>query len=315
MRVLALTAGLMLGVGVPAFAQDPVTAAPAPPPATELMALGYDRHDRPTVAVTIGDAGAYDFLIDTGSQATVLSREMADALGLSDRQPVTLIGVASRLATHTVAMTGLMIGQRRTDELRAVLVEGQNIGGADGVLGVDALQGQRVLFDFTRRTMTIATPEEAKSSRGYEIVVRARARSGQLIITDTRIEGIRTSVVIDTGAEVSVGNAALARRLRARQREGLELTDINGAIAYGHIHIAESAEIGRLRLTSVPIVFTPSPVFRALDLEDQPAMFLGMRELRLLRRIAIDFKTRRILFDVPTSEREMAEAWSRLVEP
>lgn len=316
MRVLALTAGFMLGLGVPAFGQEPVTPAPAPTTtATELLELGYDRHDRPTVAVTIDNAGTYNFLIDTGSQATVLSRGLADTLGLSDRQPVTLIGVASRLATHTVAITGLTIGQRRIDVPRAVLVDGQHISGADGVLGVDALQNQRVLFDFTRRTMTIATPEEARNSRGYEIIVRARTRSGQLIITDTRIEGVRTAVVIDTGAEVSVGNEALARRLRARQREGMELTDINGVVAYGHVHIADSAEIGRLRLTSVPIVFTPSPVFRALDLEDRPAMFLGMRELRLLRRIAIDFKTRRILFDVPSSEREMAEAWARLIEP
>jgi predicted aspartyl protease len=315
MRVLALTAGLMLGFGVPAVAQEPVTTAPAPAPAAELVELGYDRHKRPTTTVTIGDAGPYDFLIDTGAQTTVLSRELADLLGLVDRQPVTLVGMASRVATHTVAITGLGIGQRRVDVPRAALVDGLHIGGADGVLGLDALQGQRVLFDFPRRTMTVAAPEEARSSRGYEIVVRARAHSGQLIITDGRVEGVRTAVVIDTGAEVSIGNAALARQLRARQVERMELNDINGAVASGHVHIAERAEIGRLRLAGFPIVFTSSPAFHALDLETRPAMFLGMRELRLLRRIAIDFGTRRILFDVPSSEREMAEAWTRLSDP
>lgn len=312
MRAIALIAGLVLGLGVPAVAQAPVTA---PPPATELVELGYDRHDRPTLAVTIGDAGPFDFLIDTGSQVTVLSRELADALALVDRRPVTLVGVASSVPTHTVALTGLGIGQRRTDVPRAALVQGQNIGGADGVLGLDALQGQRVLFDFIRRTMTIATPEEARSSRGYEIVVRARARSGQLIITDATVEGVRTAVVVDTGAEVSVGNQALASRLRAKRLEQMELNDINGVITVGQVQIAREAEIGRLRLAGLPIVIAPSPVFRALDLEDRPAMFLGMRELRLLRRVAIDFRTRRILFDVPTTEREMAEAWARAMEP
>lgn len=315
MRFLALTAGLVLGLGVPALAQEPAAMAPATPPAAELVAFGYDRHERPTTAVTIGDAGPYEFLIDTGAQATVLSRELADTLGLFDRRPVTLVGMASRVATHTVALIGLGIGRRRTDVPRVALVEGPHIGGADGVLGLDALQGQRVLFDFTRRTMTVATSEEASSSRGYEIVVRARARSGQLIITDARVDGIRTAVVIDTGAEVSIGNEALARRLQARQQERMELNDINGAVASGHVRIAGEAEIGRLKLASLAIVFTSSPAFQALDLENRPAMFLGMRELRLLRRIAIDFGTRRILFDVPSSEREIAEAWARAAEP
>ncbi|WP_347302914.1 aspartyl protease family protein [Croceibacterium sp. TMG7-5b_MA50] len=315
MRVLALTAGLVLGLGIPALAQEPIIATPAPAPAAELMELGYDRHSRPTLPVMIGDAGPYSFLIDTGAQATVLSRELADALALFDRRPATLIGMASRVTTHTVALTGLGIGQRRTDVPRAVLVDGQNIGGTDGVLGLDALQGQRVLFDFVRRTMSIAAAGEARSNRGYEIVVRARARAGQLIITDATVEGVRTAIVIDTGAQLSVGNAALARRLRAQQVEQTELSDINGTLAYGHLHVAERAEVGRLAMSKVPIVFAQSPAFQALDLEDRPAMFLGMRELRLLRRVAIDFRSRRILFDVPTSDREIAEAWARLLEP
>jgi predicted aspartyl protease len=191
-------------------------------------------------------------------------------------------------------------------------VEGRHIGGADGVLGIDALQGQRVLLDFAARRMTIATPQEAKDRAGYEIVVRARARHGQLIITDARIDGVRTIVVIDTGAQMSFGNEALARRLRARRVDPAELYDINGAVAQGHLHVAGKAKIGQMDLRNLPIMFTPSPAFHALDLENRPAMILGMRELRLFRRIAIDFQTRRILFDMPSSSREFAEGWERL---
>ena len=45
--------------------------------------------------------------------------------------------------------------------------------------------------------------------------------------------------------------------------------------------------------------FADSPTLRALDLADEPAMILGMSELRLFRRVAIDFRTRRVLFDMP----------------
>jgi len=311
MRCLALIAALMLGVASRVPAQDLPGPAPPQPSDIELLELEHERYERLTVPVTIGDAGPYRFLIDTGAQATILSRELADSLGLFDRQPVTLIGMASRIATHTVEIDALGIGRRRTNVARAPLVEGRNIGGADGVLGIDALQGQRILLDFVERRMTIATAEQAKSSAGYEIVVRARARHGQLIITDARIEGIRTSVIIDTGAQVSVGNAALARRLRSRRGQAAELYDINGAVAQGHLHVARKAEIGPMDLQTLPIMFTPSPAFHALDLEERPAMILGMRELRLFRRIAIDFDTRRIMFDLPSSNREMAEALAR----
>jgi len=47
--------------------------------------------------------------------------------------------MASRVATHTVAIDGLGIGRRRASVTRAPLVEGRNIGGADEVLGIEAL--------------------------------------------------------------------------------------------------------------------------------------------------------------------------------
>ena len=205
MRSLALIAALALGCGSPASAQEPAETVAGLTSDTELLELQKEAYERLTVPVTIGGAGPYQFLVDTGAQATVLSRELADSLGLFDRRPVTLIGMASRVATQTVAIDGLGIGQRRTNVARAPLVEGRHIGGADGVLGIDALQDQRILLDFDKRRMTIATADEGKGRAGYEIVVRARPRHGQLIITDARIDNVRTAVVIDTGAQVSIG--------------------------------------------------------------------------------------------------------------
>jgi len=311
MRSLALIAALALGFGSPASAQEPAETVAGLTSDTELLELQKEAYERLTVPVTIGGAGPYQFLVDTGAQATVLSRELADSLGLFDRRPVTLIGMASRVATRTVAIDGLGIGQRRTNVARAPLVEGRHIGGADGVLGIDALQDQRILLDFDKRRMTIATPDEGKGRAGYEIVVRARPRHGQLIIADARIDNVRTAVVIDTGAQVSIGNPALARRLRARKGNAGELYDINGAVAQGHLHVARRANIGKMQLESLPIMIAPSPAFDALDLDERPAMILGMRELRLFRRIAIDFGTRRILFDLPSTSAEMAAALAR----
>lgn len=297
MRFLGLIAALLVGFGSHSRAQDAPPPAPDPAPISPQLGLANEPDGRLTV--TIGDAGPYQFIVDTGAQATVLSRELAGSLGLFDRQPVTLIGVASRVETETVAIESLSIGQLQAKLERAPLVDSQHLAGADGILGIDALQGQRILLDFVRQEMSIANSQESRPAAGYEIVVRARPHLGQLIVTDARIQGIRTTVVIDTGAEASVGNAALARRLRNQSREMAHLYDVNGAVAQGSFHIAEIARIGPMNLLKLPILFAPSPAFEALGLEDRPTLILGMRELRVFQRIVIDFPSRRILFDLP----------------
>jgi len=281
--------------------------APLIPPAAIIESEGFEleveRHDRLTVAVSIAGAGPYEFLVDTGAQATVLSRELADSLGLGDRRAATLIGVASRVAAETVAIDGLTLGRNRTNLPNAPLVERRHIGGADGVLGIDALQGQRVMLDFESERMTVARSVESGGNAGYEIIVRARTRHGQLIITNANIGGVRTAVVIDTGAQGSIANDALARRLNSRKRGSntmTELTDINGTVALSNMHVVDVADFGRMKLRNLLLFHLTSPVFAALDLEDRPAMILGMRELRGFKRVAIDFDSRRVLFDMPS---------------
>src|SRR6185436_19597067 len=94
---------------VAAVATQAVTAAtPAPPVAApavagvepisdvEVIDLQAERYRRMTVPVTIGGEGPFRFMLDTGAQATVVSRDLADRLMLNDRKPAILVGMASR---------------------------------------------------------------------------------------------------------------------------------------------------------------------------------------------------------------------------
>jgi predicted aspartyl protease len=131
-----------------------------------------------------------------------------------------------------------------------------------------------------------------------------RERLGQLIITQARLDGVRVSVVVDSGAQNSIGNPELLRRLRRSRHMGeTEVTDINGQVLSGMVKLGSELQIERARLQNIPIMFADSPTFRALGLSDEPAMILGMSELKLFRRVAIDFKTRRVLFDLPPQAR------------
>lgn len=289
----------LVGVGATGAAAQ---APPQPPadPSVEILQIERERHNRMTVSVTIQGQGPFDFLIDTGAQATVLSRTLADELQLHDRDTATLVGMASTQQVETTPIEEFTLGSRSFYIRQAPVVEGANIGGADGILGLDSLQGQRVLLDFHKREIAVADAEELGGNRGYEIVVKARERLGQLIITKARLDGIPVDVIIDTGAEGSVGNMALLERLRrAREFGEFEMTDINGVTLGGTVRLARELDLGRASVQNFPIMFADSRPFRTLGLKDKPALILGMSELKLFRRVAIDFKARRVLFDLP----------------
>lgn len=291
-----------------------VAAAPAPPAdhtldesGIEILALDRERYQRMTVPVTIGDHGPFNFMLDTGAQATVVSRALADQLELFERQKATLVGMASRRSVETISINDFGLGNRRFVVMQAPLVEGAYIGGADGILGLDSLQNQRVLLDFRNQQIAVADAEELGGNRGYDIVVRARSELGQLIITEARLDRIRISVIVDTGAQASVGNIALLERLRRSRPMGdSTLTDINGQTMGGPVRLAGELMVGRASVKNFPVLFTDSPSFHALGLTEEPALILGMSELRLFRRVAIDFKARRVLFDLPPSDAEIS---------
>jgi len=292
----------------------PAAAIPGEAAATETLvidtiAMEIERYRRMTVPVTIMGEGPFAFMVDTGAQATVLSRALADQLQLHDREEATLVGMASSRAVQTALVPQFMLGERSMTIRTAPLVEGEHIGGADGILGLDSLQDQRVLLDFVDGRMSISDSLGDGGRSGYDIVVRAQERLGQLIIHRAEIDGVNVDVIVDTGAQGSVGNPALQERLRRRrQLDDAVMTDVNGVQISGETRVARQLHLGSAQVNNVVVSFADSPTFHALDLVDRPALILGMSELRLFKRVAIDFRSRRVLFDLP-GDVPLDQAW------
>ena len=257
-----------------------------------------DRYERMTVPVTIDGQGPYRFFVDTGAQATVVTPRIQEDLQIEATGRAMLVAMGSRRLVQTLPIDRLEFADRTLSGLTSPLLQRQHVG-ADGILGLDSLQDMRVLIDFAEGRMSVADAENAGDATGYEIVVRARAKLGQMIITDARLDGVKTAVIIDTGAQNSVGNMALLRRLRAKEHERFRATDVHGTVIEGDVAFAKRLQIGRMDLSNVPIGFADSPALEALGYKGKPALILGMGNLRNFQRIAIDFPTRRVLFDLP----------------
>ncbi len=280
-----------------------ITAADTPGIDAETIAIDRDRASRMTVPVSIDGRGPFSFMIDTGSERTVVSRDIASILALEFAQIARLVSIAGSKMVQTVYLPEVTLGRRNYGELVAPMLEPHHIG-ADGILGLDGLQDQRILFDFLENAITVEDVTERARTSDFEIVVSARRRSGQLIFTDATLGGKRISVVIDTGAQSNIGNLALLKRLGTSNRASAEqasLTSVTGQTIMADAGLAQDFRIGRAQFDYVPIVFADAEAFRELGLDKTPALLLGMSTLRLFNRMMIDFKQRRVLFDMPSN--------------
>ena len=277
-------------------------------PATEVLSLEGDGHRRYTIPVSIDGAGPYNFMIDTGSQATAVTERITNQIDLPLLGPATIVGMASRRVVDMVELDNFEVGTRTIHNLAAPVLQAQHVG-ADGIIGLDSLQDFRVLIDFRDETIAVAETSRSNSAKGYEIIVRARSKLGQLLITNAVVEGVKATVIIDTGAQASLGNMALRERIRTRRaREQVKTTDVNGVSITSDLTYARSLVIHGMELRNVPITYADTPAFDALGLRDKPVLSLGMQHLKMFDRIAIDFTQRRILFDLP---RDVARAFRR----
>ena len=278
---------LLLQLATPVFAPVPT------PDQQEVIDAELDQLRRLTVPVAIAGLPPQRFLIDTGAERTVVSDLIAARLP-GPRLAATMIHMAGASPVELVTLPPLSFGASTYPRIQAPILARRQMG-MDGVLGTDALQDQRVLFDFADGQVTLVTPGEVPQ-QGDEIVIRARRQSGRLILTSARIDGVGVDVVIDTGAGRTVGNPELARRLSRRRGVAETLTSITGdTVATRRIAVGRLA-IGDIGFDDFAIAVVDSPVFAALALADRPAILLGMDAIGQFERVLVDFPKRQVRF-------------------
>lgn len=310
---IAVSLPAALGLIGAAPADTPQTDPAAADPLTEeqIVALERERYRRVTVPVSVQGTGPYRFLVDTGAQATVVSQEIATDLQLPSAGRATIVGMASEEIAELVDVENLQIGMMDFCCLTSPVLLRKRIG-ADGILGLDSLQDSRVLIDFEEESMTVQDAREELTKRGFEVIIRAKEKLGQLIIVGARVDGVVTAILIDTGSQITLGNPALAEALRAKHKGEAEWEDVHGNREVGAMTIARQIKVDHIALGNIPFAIDDAPPFAQLGLSDRPAMILGMDQLKLFRRVAIDFNSRRILFDLPPGTKPTSDIFKRL---
>ncbi|MGZ3273444.1 MAG: aspartyl protease family protein [Caulobacteraceae bacterium] len=286
-------------MSVPAFA----LADPAPPtlPAAEqepvpdaVLAASVDLADRMTVPVTVNGRGPFPFVIDTGSNRTVVSDALASQLGLPSSGSLQIRAATAMAKTDSVRVASLAVGHRRLTDFKAPVLQLNNLG-ALGMLGIDAVADQRLVMDFRKKQMVLTKTVRQEADAGT-LVVQAKSKYGQLLLVDSEVEGVPLYVIIDTGSEVTIGNSAMRSFLAKRRASRADLIDVAGETATVDLGQLPELHIGKVIVLNEQVAYADLFVFEHLGLHGKPSMLLGMSTLRKCAKVSIDFPAREVRF-------------------
>lgn len=267
--------------------------------------FNIDRSDRMTVQVRVNGSEAVPFIVDTGAERTVIANDLARKLALEAGPILTLATISGQYKVNSFFIDSISTASVNLQGIEAPGLERANLG-AYGLLGIDSLEDNRVHLDFAKQTMDVLPSRKTRGKTKLEngmIVVQAKRKAGRMILSSAQIDGMKVDIILDTGAQSSMGNVALRDKLRRRDRNfdfiPVKMRSVTGTILNGDFTQIREIDIGGLTIQDLPMTFADNYAFTALNLQDRPAILLGMDALQLFDRVLIDFSNRRVGFDLP----------------
>jgi hypothetical protein len=288
--------------------QVPNSALPPLPPAVidnQLLIGGQDIKARKvdtrmTVEVHLNGRGPYHFLVDSGADSSAVGLNIARDLSLPLGTKAILHGTTSSAEVDRVMVNELSLGQSTIRDLEIPALREEDLGG-QGMIGIDALVHQRLMMDFEAR---VIKAEDARTPAKFldgEIVVTARRRRGQLILTEVKAARLPVEAVIDTGSEITIGNTALRKKLMpGNPHSFVTITAVGVTGVPMELQLARVGElqVGSILLRDVPMAFADVAPFEMFGLSKEPAILLGTDLLETFRRVSLDFKARKVRFQL-----------------
>lgn len=260
-------------------------------------ATAADRLGRVVAPVSINDQGPFRFIVDTGANRSVVSRDLANRLGLVADGTGEVHSVHGVSVAPLVPVRSLQYRNLSLETAPMPILESAVLAGEQGLLGVDGMSGRRLKMDFEHRCIEIVPSRGAPRLAGWE-VIRGDLRFGSLIVIRGSIHGLRVNLMLDTGSDTSLANEALRDALNARVRRDRARVDF--AVAFNHdtpIVLENAIALpsmsiggGTLEVRDVTAYVGNFHIFQLWDLIDQPALLLGMDVLSQTRGVAIDYE-------------------------
>ena len=269
-----------------------------------------DRVRRSTVGVFIDGQGPFQFAVDTAASASVVASDVVERLRMTPAGELDMHTVIGLERVPAVRARTLTSGSLTVGGARMAVGSRTGLIGLDGLLGLDLLAEQRLVMRFRgrgRSTINRSRPDHDE----FLGAVRPRVRfqppghgGPQLMVLSAIVRGQPVQAVVDTGAQVTLINPALARAAGARPFQtrtaetGRLVQSPTGRAALAEAMVVSAVQFDELVLDRLAVLMGDFHIFRLLGLEDTPAMLMGVDVLGVFERVVIDLKRGEIIMDV-----------------
>lgn len=258
---------------------------------------------RATVEVFLNDQGPFHFIVDTAANASVIAADLVERLQLPPLGNVGMHTLVGRETVPTVRGRRLKTGALDTRDIRLAVGRRAAMGGLDGLLGCDLLIDSRVILNFRGRgrvriAHSSGSPRSFNGHAGSvpEMFAIGERRFGNIMMIDARIGTRSGGAIIDSGAESTAINRAAALAGRAVPislpdgQTSRRIQSPTGEAITGELMLLREFDIAGMTITNLPVVVGDFHTFRIWQIDDRPAMLIGLDVLRLFSTVHIDLK-------------------------
>ena len=157
-----------------------IKAEPRCPGSTASVTPRLVRHAFIVIPVKINQAGPFDFIVDTGSQVTVIDPSLASQLDLKPQGSVGVVSVASFAQASVTLLDTLEAGSKVVEKSPAIVHDLQPIQAADprirGALGESFLAHFDMLVDYGHKLLCLDETSAMRDSVHGEHIPFVRAQ-------------------------------------------------------------------------------------------------------------------------------------------
>jgi predicted aspartyl protease len=296
-----ITATAVLLASLPATAQQQLVDAAESVVEEVLVTSPEPRYVAPTTRdrigriwapVLINGQGPYRLVLDTGASRSALVQRVVDDLALPvQADAVRLRGVTGTAIASAVRVDSMEFGELAIGQSRLPVVA-DAFGGADGVLGGEGLEDKRITIEFRKDRISIMRSHRRPAALGHAVVpFKYTPVRGMRV--QVQVGSVKAIGMIDTGAQVTVGNLALREALSKRRGQRDQYDDVVIGITED-IQQATRVRVpsilaGQMIVRNAEIRFADLHIFDHWRLTSQPALLIGMDVLGTLDTLVIDY--------------------------
>jgi hypothetical protein len=209
-----------------------------------------DVSGRMLLDVQLNGQGPFSFLLATATGSSSASPAVVSKLGLA--------------GSESVRVASLESGALSLKDVQLGIATSEDVGAADGILGVEGMARKKIDLDFQNGTAAILPTNTEGAPRGFRVAPARQLPSG-ISLVSALAGKLKVDTILDTGAIRTAGNRALQVALGG------------DSVAAVPIRVA-GVELGQ-----------PYLEYREFS-EGKPMLRLGMDLLGFMQRMIIDYR-------------------------